>query len=75
MKCEYQWKFLKCLNKTENQQDLCQASISVKIGNLLNCFCSFDFSCPILEKDNFINLFLLYCQIAFFFNLPDQRLS
>ena len=26
----------------------------IKISNLLICFCRFDFSCPILEKDNFI---------------------
>ena len=32
----------------------CQAAVSVKISNLLICFCSFDLSCPILEKDNFI---------------------
>ena len=24
------------------------------ISNLLNCFCSFDLSCSILKKDNFI---------------------
>ena len=38
---------------------ICQAAISVKISNLLICFCSFDLSCPILEKDNFItNLYI-----------------
>ena len=43
----------------------CQVAISVKISNLLICFCSFDLSCPILEKDNFIeNLdIVLYCLI------------
>ena len=33
---------------------ICQAAASVKISNLLICFCSFDLACPILEKDNFI---------------------
>ena len=33
---------------------LSQASVTVKINNLLICFCSFDLFCPILEKDNFI---------------------
>ena len=27
-----------------------QAAVSVKISNLLVCFCSFDLSCPTLEK-------------------------
>ena len=31
-----------------------QAAISNKISNLLICFSSFDLSCPILEKYNFI---------------------
>ena len=34
--------------------DFCKAAFSIKIGNLLICFCRFDLSCPILEKDNFI---------------------
>ena len=33
-----------------------QAAVAVKISNLLNWFCSFDLSCPILEKDMY-----LYC--------------
>ena len=33
---------------------LIQATISVKISNLHICFCSFYFSTPILEKDNFL---------------------
>ena len=38
----------------------CQAAGSIKIRNLLICFCILDFSCLILEKDNFIeNLFLV----------------
>ena len=28
-----------------------QATISIKISNLLICFCSFDLFCPILEKE------------------------
>ena len=36
-----------------------QADISVKISNVLICFCSFYLSCPILEKGNFIKN--LYC--------------
>ena len=31
-----------------------KAAISVKISNLLICFCSFYLPCLILEKDNFI---------------------
>ena len=31
-----------------------QAAAVIKISNLLICFCSFDLSCPILEKDSFI---------------------
>ena len=27
-------------------------AISVKISNFLICFCSFDFFCPIFEKEN-----------------------
>ena len=27
-----------------------QAAVSNKISNLINCFCSFDMSCPILEN-------------------------
>ena len=32
---------------------------SVKINNLLTCFCRFDLSYPILEKENFIEIVLL----------------
>ena len=39
-----------------------QAAVSIKISNLLICFCSFDQSCPMLEKDNFIdNLCIVLC--------------
>ena len=34
-----------------------QAAIVIKVSNLFICFCSFDLSCPILEKDNFIETF------------------
>ena len=51
-----------------------EAAIAVKISNLLICFCSFDLSCPILEKYSFIeNVYIvLSCPIkehSFFFNL------
>ena len=38
-----------------------QTAVSIKISNLLICFSSF-LSCPILEKDNFI-------EIAFFVSI------
>ena len=48
-----------------------QAAFSIKISNLLICFCSFDLSCPVLEKDIFIeNLCIvvsLIFKIAFLF--------
>ena len=42
-----------------------QAAIAVKISNLLICFCSFDLSCPILEKYFFIENFdiILSCLV------------
>ena len=45
--------------------DFYQAVIAIKIHNLLICFCSFELSCPIFEKDNFIENFyiLLSCLI------------
>ena len=47
--------FNKPYNSTQSQ-----AAISFKISNLLICFCSFDLSCPILGKDNFIeNLYIV----------------
>ena len=36
-----------------------RSSVSVKISNILIRCCSFYLSCPILEKENFINI--LYC--------------
>ena len=37
-----------------------QTAVAVKICNLLVCFCSSDLSCPILDKDNFIeNLYIV----------------
>ena len=44
--------------------DFCQAAVSVKISNFFVCFCSFDLSCPILEKDNFIKFF--YCIVMYY---------
>ena len=40
--------------------------VAIKISNLLICFCGFDLSCPILEKDKFIEnvLYLLYCPVS-----------
>ena len=32
-----------------------QSAVSFNFSNLLICFCSFQFFCPIFEKDNFIN--------------------
>ena len=45
----------------------CLPLLSVKISNFRICFCCFDLSCSILEKENVIeNLYLvLYCLIAF----------
>ena len=38
----------------------CQAAFSIKISKLLICFCIFDLSCPIHEKDTFIeNLYIV----------------
>ena len=44
---------------------LSPAVISIKISNLLICFCSYKLSCTILEKYNFIeNMYIvLYCLI------------
>ena len=42
------------------------AAIAIKISNLLICFCSFDFSCPILEKDSFVeNLYIVLNSVIF----------
>ena len=38
-----------------------QAAVSRKISNLLICFCSLNLSCPILEKDNFIENMYIEC--------------
>ena len=50
---------------------LCQAALSIAITNLLVCFCSFDFSCPVLEKDNFVKhlCIVLSYYYYYFFNL------
>ena len=31
-----------------------KVAVSIKLSNLLICFCSFDLSYPVLEKDDFI---------------------
>ena len=41
-----------------------QAVVAVKIRNLLLSFCSFNLSCPILEKDNLYIVFSY--KLAFF---------
>ena len=46
----------------------CRAAVSVKISKELICFYSFELSCTILEKDNFIEHL---CIVLFFFNLFD----
>ena len=38
---------------TKLKKKIYQAAIAIKISNLLICFCSFDLSCPILEKYSF----------------------
>ena len=40
-----------------------QAAVAVKINNVLICFCRLDLSCPILEKDIFIEHFV-YCLVS-----------
>ena len=42
-----------------------QAAVAIKISNLLISFCSFDLSCPILEKDIFIErLYIVFYYIT-----------
>ena len=36
-----------------------QATVSIKLSKFVICFCSFYLSCPILEKENYIEFF--YC--------------
>ena len=38
------------------EREIAQSAISIKISNLIIGFCSFDFSRPILKKDNFIEI-------------------
>ena len=50
-----------------------QAAVTVKMGDLLVCFCGFDLSCPILKK-RYIYRKFVYCivlshWVAFFLNL------
>ena len=37
-----------------NRLAVSQAAVSIKISTLLIFFCSFELSCPVLKKDNFI---------------------
>ena len=51
-----------------------QATVSIKTSNFLICFCSFDMSCSVLEKNIFIEIvyILLSCLIkqhSFFLTL------
>ena len=45
---------------------LSEAAISIKISNLLICFCSFDVFCPILEKDNSYIVLVLFNSILYY---------
>ena len=40
---------------------LYQAAVVINMSNFLICFCSFDLSCPILEKDIFIENVYMSC--------------
>ena len=40
-----------------------QAATAIKINNLRICFCSFDLSYPIVEKDNLIKTFFIVCLV------------
>ena len=46
-------------------RNFCQVAVSITINNSLICFCSFDLSCPIFTKDNFMeNVYIvLSCHI------------
>ena len=52
-----------------------QATISIKIRNFLICFCSFDLSYSILEKDNFIAFFMTFFLTLFPANIIENVLS
>ena len=40
--------------------EMIQAAVAIKISNLLICFCSFELSCPIHEKENFLgNMYIV----------------
>ena len=44
------------------ESNLSQAAVSVKISNLLICFCSCELSCPLLENGNSIeDLYVVMC--------------
>ena len=51
---------LEIIEKSDVLPHCCHAAVSIKISNLPICFCSFDLSCPLQEKDNFIeNLYIV----------------
>ena len=42
------------IQKTKNKKHFYHAAVAIQISNLLICFCNFDLSCSILEKDTFM---------------------
>ena len=60
--------FNKSIRQDKTRQDKTKLqnkiAISIKISNLLICLCSFDLSCPIFEKDNFIEMFYIVLSIS-----------
>ena len=51
-----------------------QVAVAIKISNLLTCFCSFDLSCPILEKEIVIeNLYIVFRAVLT--HGPNKHLS
>ena len=54
----------------------CRAAVSFNISNLLICFCSFYFFCPILEKDNFIeHLYIVLSFIILFVSVHKIKIG
>ena len=58
------WKHEQRICTSEERRDFYQAAVAVKISNLLVYFLSFVLSCPVLEKDSFIEFFILYCLVS-----------
>ena len=44
--------------------------IQLRLSNLFICFCSFDFSCPIFEKDHFIENLYIVLFVSIWFRMP-----